>query len=131
MSLQKHRQLQVWQKAIRLVEKIYIISSNFPENEKYGLTSQIRRCAVSISANIAEGTGRDSDADFDKFLKIAVGSLYELDSHIEVALLVGYIPESIKDEILEQLDEINRMLYSLRKHLHEKMLKNSAEKQKH
>ena len=131
MAFQNHRQLQVWQKAILLVEKIYIISSNFPENEKYGLTSQIRRCAVSISANIAEGTGRDSDADFDKFLKIAVGSLYELDSHIEVALLVGYIPESIKDEILEQLDEINRMLYSLRKHLHEKMLKNSAEKQKH
>src|SRR6476620_10714704 len=97
-----YRDLLVWQKAMRLVTDIYSLSNLFPATEIYGLTNQIRRCAVSIPSNIAEGYGRNSTADYKRFLQIAVGSLFELQTQIEIAFNLNYISKNIFDEIFEK-----------------------------
>ena len=81
-----YRDLVVWQKSMELTKKIYTITKDFPKEEVYGLTSQIRRSAVSIPSNIAEGKGRNSDKEFVRFLQISLGSLYELQTQFELAL---------------------------------------------
>ncbi len=83
--------LIAWQKAMNLAEAIYQLTRSFPKEEVYGLTSQIRRCAVSIPANVAEGQGRRSKKEFQQFLGHARGSLLELDTHLELTLRFGYI----------------------------------------
>lgn len=83
--------LIAWQKAMNLAEVIYQLTRSFPKEEVYGLTSQIRRCAVSIPANVAEGQGRRSKKEFQQFLGHARGSLLELDTHLELTLRFGYI----------------------------------------
>jgi len=94
-----------------LCERIYILSKNFPKEEMYGLTSQIRRCAISIPSNIAEGRGRNSDKEFVRFLQISLGSLYELQTQLELSLQLQFA-KSI-DEILYLSFEIEKMLNSL------------------
>ena len=94
-----------------LCEQIYILSKNFPKEEMYGLTSQIRRCAISIPSNIAEGRGRNSDKEFVRFLQISLGSLYELQTQLELSLQLQFA-KSI-DEILYLSFEIEKMLNSL------------------
>ena len=85
-TVRTFRDLLVWQKSMVLVTDVYRASSEFPTHERYGLSSQIRRCAVSIPSNIAEGFGRHSATDYIRFLTIANGSLYELQTQIEIAL---------------------------------------------
>ena len=89
--MKTYRDLIVWQKSMVLVTEVYKISKEFPNDETYGLTSQIRRCAVSIPSNIAEGYGRNSTNDYIHFLRIATGSLYELQTQMEIALNLHYI----------------------------------------
>ncbi|KRE96562.1 four helix bundle protein [Frateuria sp. Soil773] len=84
-----HEDLHVWQDAMHLVEAIYQFSSNFPDTERFGLTSQIRRAAISIPSNIAEGAGRRSRLEYQRFLSIARGSLSELDTQYQVAIRLG------------------------------------------
>ena len=105
------KELKVWQKAIELVTETYLKTQNFPKEEIYGLTSQIRRSAVSIPSNIAEGKGRNSDKEFVRFLQISLGSLYELQTQFELALSFNYI--SNIEDIFELSLEIEKMLNKL------------------
>lgn len=88
----------VWQKSMDLVTELYKMKQNFPATEVYALTSQIRRSAISIPSNIAEGYGRNSTNDYKRFLQIAVGSLFELQTQIEIALNLNYISKNIFDK---------------------------------
>lgn len=107
------RDLLVWQKSMKLVTKIYQISTVFPQVEMYALTSQMRRSAISIPSNIAEGYGRGSSGDYKRFLKIARGSLFELETQIEIAFNLSYVSVAIFQEMLEDIRELDRMLSSL------------------
>ena len=108
-----HRKLIAWQEAIRLVELIYRETASFPREEVYGLTSQLRRSAVSIPANIAEGAGRNSTKELAQFLGIASGSKAELDTHLEIATRLGFIRAD--SEVFELLNRVGRLLVGLRK----------------
>jgi four helix bundle protein len=110
--MQDFRQLQVWQKAHQLNVLLYGVTKDFPKSERFGFTSQIRRAGISITANLAEGCGRGSDADFARFLFIA-GSACELKSHLELAKDLKFLLVSAYRSILDQLIEIKRMLSGL------------------
>jgi len=102
--------LQVWQKAHQLTLAVYKATANFPRDELYGLTSQIRRAASSIPANIAEGCGRATDADFARFLQIAMGSASELEYHLLLSKDLGFIEKQSFDQLNSQVIEIKRIL---------------------
>jgi len=113
-----HKELDVWKKSMDLVESIYKISNTFPDDEKFGLTSQIRRAAVSIPSNIAEGAGRKGDKEFIQFLHIALGSLTELDTQYIIAVRLQYI---VKNEELELLiNDVKRLIIGFRNYLNGK-----------
>ena len=113
MSITCYKELIVWQKAMMLTRQIYHSTKHFPPDEQYGLTSQIRRSAVSVPSNIAEGYGRGSNKDFSRFLKIARGSLFELQTQNQIALDLNYLTDQ-DYQIIEQLsDEVSKMLRSL------------------
>jgi four helix bundle protein len=96
-----------------LVVAVYQASKNFPRDEIYGLTSQLRRAAVSVPANIAEGQGRRSKAEFCQFLGNARGSLLEVDTHLEIALRLEYLSQTVYDQLRERIDEVGRILNGL------------------
>lgn len=106
------REIKVWQKAMNYVTKLYSASKNFPEEEQYGLTSQIRRSAISIPSNIAEGFGRKSAKDFKRFLQMSMGSLFELQTQLEIAKNLNYIEEKEFLNEYSDLREIEIMLAS-------------------
>jgi four helix bundle protein len=108
------KELIVWQKARKLVKETYLIIGLFPEEEKYGIVSQIRRASVSIPANIAEGAGRNTDKDFGRFLDIANGSCFELETLLILAVDLDYLSKSKYDIILKDIEEIEKMIYGLR-----------------
>ncbi|MCF7911906.1 MAG: four helix bundle protein [Candidatus Cloacimonetes bacterium] len=105
-----HKDLDVWKNSIELVKSIYIITKTFPKEELYGLTSQIRRCAVSIPSNISEGAARSSSKDYIRFLYIAAGSLAELDTQLIISKELNYISKEKFDELEVSLDSIAKML---------------------
>jgi four helix bundle protein len=107
------RDLVVWQKSMAMVTELYRLSAAFPKQEMYGLTSQIRRCAVSIPSNIAEGFGRQSTGDYLRFLSIAEGSLYELQTQLEIAVNLTYLTADQYHQLNAVTREIERMLTSL------------------
>ncbi len=111
--MKTYRDLQVWQKAMQLVTSIYSLSKSFPDQELYGLTSQIRRCSVSIPANIAEGYGRNSTQDYLRFLRIANGSLFELQTMLEISYNLNLLAQDKYSHHYEMSREIERMLSSL------------------
>ena len=112
-DMKSYRDLIVWQKAIDLVTLIYKLVDCFPNEEKYSLTSQIKRSAISVPSNIAEGYGRNYSKDYSRFLQIARGSLYELQSQIEIAKRIGFVNDD-NLIIIEDLSlEIEKMLNSL------------------
>ncbi len=119
-NIKSHRDLIAWQKAMNLAQTIYDLTRNFPKEEIYGLTSQVRRCAVSIPANIAEGQGRRSKKEFQQFLGHARGSLLELDTHLELALRFNYINSESYQNVLPQVQEVGRILNGLLRSLDEK-----------
>ncbi|WP_316633600.1 four helix bundle protein [uncultured Flavobacterium sp.] len=106
------RKLLIWQKSISLVTKIYFLTNNFPKEEIFGLTSQIRRSSISIPSNIAEGSGRESDKDFLRFLNISVGSLFEMQTQLEIAKNISYLKEDDFNNLYEDSREVERMLVS-------------------
>jgi len=112
-SIKTYRDLQIWQKSMTLVTEVYKISKGFPKDEAYGLTSQIRRCAISIPSNIAEGYGRNSTNEYIHFLRIATGSLYELQTQIEICMNLDYLNRGEFDKLYELSREIERMISSL------------------
>ena len=112
-SIKTFRDLLVWQKAMRLVTEIYQQTNTFPSDERFGLVSQIRRSAVSIPSNIAEGYGRQSTKDYIRFLQLARGSLYELQTQMEISLNLQYYNQQDFDRINDSSKEIERMMSSL------------------
>jgi four helix bundle protein len=112
-EIQSYKDLKVWQKSMEIARACYEITKMFPKEEVYGMTSQIRRSAVSIPANIAEGYGRDSRGEYVQFLRIAQGSLKELETHLILAEQVKLTALDSTAEIQSQCDEVGRMLRSL------------------
>ena len=102
---------------MELVEAIYAVTRGWPKEEAYGLTSQVRRAAISIPANVAEGHGRNSKRDFLRFLTIANGSLLELETHLFIAHRLNYIAQETRDQLLEQTAEIDRVLQAFMRSL--------------
>lgn len=111
--MNKFRDLKIWNEAVDLAVEIYKITGEFPTNEKYGLTSQMNRSVVSISSNIAEGSGRNSQKEFMHFLGIANGSSCELFSQTEIASRIGFINEEAHNETQNRLNYIQKMNYRL------------------
>jgi four helix bundle protein len=111
------KELKVWQKSIALVNQIYAETGSFPKEEIYGLTSQIRRSAVSIPSNIAEGCGRHTDKDFAKFLGYALGSSFELETQLIIASNQNFINDDEFKEIEIQLHHIQNMIIKLQRTL--------------
>ena len=114
--------LIVWQKAHQLVLEVYRVTQLFPKNEQYGLTSQLRRAAVSIAANIAEGAGRKGCKEFGHFLSNSQGSASEVETQLLIANRLGYLEQSRYAELMSSLDEIGRMITGLSRHLRTKSL---------
>jgi four helix bundle protein len=113
----KFEKLDVWQKAIDFAELVYSQTKPFPSDERFGLTNQMRRAAVSVSSNIAEGSARISDVDFPRFVEIATGSLFEVVSEATVAKRQGYLSDKDFGAIYEAAEEQGRMLSGLRRTL--------------
>jgi len=108
-----YQELRVWQESVEMVINVYRLTQSFPREELYGLTSQIRRSAVSVGSNIAEGQGRLSKKDFRHFLSQARGSLFELETQLVIACRLGYVPEPNLKVILKQSGAVNAMLTGL------------------
>ncbi|MBA4018412.1 MAG: four helix bundle protein [Pirellula sp.] len=108
-----YQDLIVWQKAMDLVELVYCESASLPSDERFGLTSQIRRAAVSVPSNVAEGNARSSDRDFARFLEIALGSLAELETQILLAVRLGMLNQERCTPILTLAAQVGRLLTGL------------------
>ena len=111
------KELKIWNKAIDLTVDVYKATANFPSEEKYGLTSQARRSAVSIHSNIAEGAGRNSNKDFNNFLGIANGSSYELQTQLVISNKLSLLSNDILDDLLKQIDEVQKMTFAFQRTL--------------
>lgn len=112
-----YRDLLVWQKSMALAKRVYLLTGSFPTEEKFGLISQMRRAAVSVPSNIAEGQARKSTAEFVQFICVAEGSLSELDTQLQLSVDLGFSKPSQVAEAFEGLAEIKRMLNGLRRTL--------------
>jgi four helix bundle protein len=115
--MRPHQKLEAWSRAIDLVTDVYQSSDHFPKEERYGLTSQIRRASVSIPANIAEGAGRRSQKEFAHFLSNSQGSASELETELIIANRLGYLDEATFVRLIEQLERIGRLITGLVRHL--------------
>lgn len=121
MPVKSYRDLKVWQASMILVEQVYHLTQNFPAEEKFGLTSQMRRVAVSVPSNIAEGHAKASTREFLRHLSIALGSLAELETQLFLAERLRYIHQTHLDPILAQADEVGKMLRGLQKALEKRV----------
>jgi len=110
------KELKIWSKAIDLATEVYKLTAEFPKEEKYGLTSQIRRSAISVPSNIAEGAGRNSDKEFVYFLGVSNGSSYELQTQLVISRNLDLVDARV-DLLLDEIDQIQKMNYSLQKKL--------------
>ncbi|MEM1098545.1 MAG: four helix bundle protein [Planctomycetota bacterium] len=112
-----YRDLEVWQLSMAWVVRIYRLADTLPDDERFGLQSQLRRAAVSVPANIAEGAGRDHTGDYLRHVSIAMGSLAEVETLIQIAIDLEYAPATRCDDLLETSQQIGRMLRGLQKSL--------------
>jgi len=110
------RELKIWQKSRELVKHIYLITKSFPQKELFGLTSQIRRASTSIPSNVAEGCGRQTDKELIRFLDIANGSAFELETLLLIASDLNYINEDSVKVIILKIQEIEKMIFNLKKY---------------
>jgi four helix bundle protein len=115
--MKKFKNPKVWREGMKVVVEVYNLTKSFPEEEKFGLVSQMRRCAVSIPSNIAEGYGRNSDAEFNRFLNIARGSSYEIETQLIISQDLGLCLKEQIEKISEQIDSIQRGKTNLQKKL--------------
>jgi four helix bundle protein len=109
------KELKVWQEAMTLAKEIYATTKSFPGEEKYGLTSQINRCSISIPSNIAEGAGRSTDKDFNHFLNIALGSAFELETQLLLSNAFNFITKEQTELLTERVCKVQRMINGLKK----------------
>ena len=111
------KNLKIWQKSRTLVKEVYLLTRDFPSEEKFGLVSQILRSAYSIPSNIAEGSGRATDKEFARYLNIALGSAFELETQLILAFDINYMSENKLQEVQTLLQEIQKMIYSFKMNL--------------
>jgi four helix bundle protein len=112
-AIRSYKDLEVWQKAMQLAEDCYRATIEFPREETYEMTAQIRRAVISIPANIAEGYGRDQTGSFIQFLRIAQGSAREVETHLILAGRVRLLCEDVRDRLLDECERISKMLRSM------------------
>ena len=112
-NIRPHKKLKIWEKIMVMIEKIYRLSKDFPRSEVYGLSSQMRRAAVSVASNIAEGAARKGKREKIQFFSISKGSLSELDAQVEIALRLSYIIKDKYSNVQSDIDEVSRMLEGL------------------
>ena len=115
--MKNYKELLIWQKGIEIVKKIYQLTKQFPSEEKYGLISQITRAAVSISANIAEGSSRNSDKDYARFLQVALGSAFEVQTYLVIAKEMNLAKVKDIEEVEILIEEEIKMIHSFIKKL--------------
>jgi four helix bundle protein len=118
-----YKTLEAWKKSMQLVKDIYVLTGSFPKEEMFGLTSQLKRAAVSVPANIAEGIGRQYKKETIQFLHISRGSLYEVETLLNIALMVGIVNESQINLVTTLLDETQKILNGLINHLERSSLR--------
>ncbi len=112
--MHQFKELLIWKKSRIFCAEIYSITASFPGDEKFGLTNQLRRAAVSIPSNIADGTSRNSNKDFSRFLEIAIGSAYEIETQLLIASDLGFIKFDTLESLTDQLEEIIKMTSKFR-----------------
>ncbi len=115
--MHNYLELKIWQRSRDLVKHVYQLTESFPGNQQYGLTSQMQRAAISIPSNIAEGAGRNSNKEFIRFLDIANGSAFELETQLYLSNDLGYADVNQVENIISELKEIQRMIFKLRSSL--------------
>jgi four helix bundle protein len=116
-EIKSFRDLIIWQRGINLVKEVYEETRNFPKQELYGLTSQIRRSAISIPSNVSEGHTRQHRAEFRQFLSMALGSLAELETQIIISRELNYISSEKSEKVIDQIDSLGKMIRGLMKKL--------------
>ncbi|TDO73656.1 four helix bundle protein [Flavobacterium chryseum] len=107
--MHQFKELLIWKKSRLFCSKIYSITSTFPNEEKFGITNQLRRASVSVPSNIAEGSSRNSNKDFARFLEIAIGSAYEVETQLLISSDLGFMNEESTTELINMLEEITKM----------------------
>jgi four helix bundle protein len=112
-EIKSYRDLLIWQKSIEFVKQVYQETANFPDSERYGLTNQLRRAAVSVPSNIAEGQARQHKGEFRQFLFIALGSIAELETQIIISQQLSFLSEAITKNLLNDLVELQKMTRTL------------------
>ncbi|MEQ8472114.1 MAG: four helix bundle protein [Marinoscillum sp.] len=112
-----YKKLDVWTKSMDFCQSVYQLTSDLPESEKFGLANQLRRASTSVPSNIAEGAGRGSNADFGRFLSIALGSVFEMETQLYLLVRLGYKSELDINKYLLELGSIGKMIHSLKKNL--------------
>ena len=108
--MHRFKELEVWKRSRSYCSKIYSITSKFPDSEKFGLTNQIRRASVSVPSNIAEGSSRNSNKDFSRFLEITLGSCYEIETQLLIAFDLKFLSENELNQLSDELEEIIKMI---------------------
>ncbi|WP_210149253.1 four helix bundle protein [Chryseobacterium scophthalmum] len=116
------KKLKIWSESINLCVDVYKALTNMPNDEKYGLSSQIKRAAVSISSNIAEGAGRERGKEFYYFLNIAYGSSYELQTQLIICEKLSFISEEVNQPLLDKLDEVQKMIYVFKENINKRII---------
>ena len=115
--MNRFKNLMIWSRSVELATKIYQVTHEFPNEEKFGLTSQMRRCAVSVGSNISEGAGRNTTIDFKRFLNIAYSSLYELETQLIISTKLELLNSETSKELCNEINELQKMIYSFSKGL--------------
>lgn len=114
------KELNVWKLSKDLSVEIYKLTKTFPKSELYGLTSQLNRASISIPSNIAEGSGRETSKDYSRFINIALGSSFEIETQLIIALELEFLSNEKYDKLIDELHQIQKMLHSFNKHLKSK-----------
>ena len=117
MDSRPHRKLNVWKKSMNFVKHVYQATETFPKSEIYGLSSQMRRSAVSIPSNLAEGAARKGKKEFSQYLNIAQGSISEIDTQIELSFILNFIEKDVYNDLMDELNTISKMLFGLSRSL--------------
>ena len=112
--MHRYKDLEIWKLSRKLSTEIYSITANFPDNEKFGLSNQLRRASISLPSNIAEGCSRSSNKDFSRFLEIAIGSAYEMETQLLIAFDLDYIDHDRLEVLINNLDQIVKMTSKFR-----------------
>ena len=119
--MRNFRNYDIWKDSLNFVQEVYKLIKDLPSTEKYGLRSQITRSAVSIPSNIAEGAGRKSEKDFIRFLGVALGSSFELETQLIIAMNLNYIPKTKEDDVLKDLQSIQKRIYGFQRMIENKI----------